>query len=234
MFNINHVAISVTDIERSIEFYKKFGFQEFKSWKAEDGSIKINMLKLNNTVLEIFCYKEDKVTLGGNNIIMKITLIRHAESVYNEKRLLQGQVDCELSKKGLKETKEKSKNFPSNFDICFCSPLKRTKQTAEILVPYLNKIYDERIIERGLGDWENTPNTDEKQFLMHNKTVPPNGETFEEFDNRILDFLEMLKKDYNNKKILIVTHGGVIYAIHRILGLKVKVIENLEMVTVNF
>ena len=58
MFNINHVAISVTDIERSIEFYKKFGFQEFKSWKAEDGSIKINMLKLNNTVLEIFCYKE--------------------------------------------------------------------------------------------------------------------------------------------------------------------------------
>lgn len=68
---------------------------------------------------------------------MKITLIRHAESVYNEKRLLQGQVDCELSKKGLKETKEKSKNFPSDFDICFCSPLKRTKQTAEILIPYL-------------------------------------------------------------------------------------------------
>ena len=58
MFKINHVAISVTDIDRSIEFYKKFGFQEFKSWKAEDNSIKINMLKLNNTVLEIFCYKE--------------------------------------------------------------------------------------------------------------------------------------------------------------------------------
>ena len=69
---------------------------------------------------------------------------------------------------------------------------------------------------------------------MHNKTVPPNGETFEEFDNRILDFLEMLKNDYNNEKILIVTHGGVIYAIHRILGLKVRAIENLEMVTVNF
>ena len=68
---------------------------------------------------------------------------------------------------------------------------------------------------------------------MHNKTVPPNGKTFEKFDSRILEFLEMIKKDYDNQKILIVTHGGVIYAIYRILGLKVKVIENLEMVTVD-
>lgn len=58
MFNVNHIAISVTDMERSVEFYKKFGFQEFKEWKAEDNSIKINMLKLNDTVLEIFCYKQ--------------------------------------------------------------------------------------------------------------------------------------------------------------------------------
>ena len=101
-----------------------------------------------------------------------------------------------------------------------------------MLVPYLNVIYDDRLIERGLGDWENTPNTDEKQFLMHNKTVPPNGETFEEFDSRILDFLEMIKHNYSEKKILVVTHGGVMYAIHRILGLKVKIIENLEMVTI--
>lgn len=60
MFNVNHIAISVTNMERSIEFYKKFGFKDFKSWKAEDESIKITMLKLNNTVLEVFCYKEYK------------------------------------------------------------------------------------------------------------------------------------------------------------------------------
>lgn len=59
MFNINHVAISVTNKEASVEFYKKFGFKEFKSWEAEDESIKIEMLKLENTVLEIFCYQEN-------------------------------------------------------------------------------------------------------------------------------------------------------------------------------
>ncbi len=58
MFNVNHIAISVIDNEESIEFYKKFGFKEFKKWRAEDESIKIDMLKLSDTVLEMFCYKE--------------------------------------------------------------------------------------------------------------------------------------------------------------------------------
>ena len=40
MFNVVHVAISVSNIEKSIDFYKKFGFKEFKSWDAEDESIK--------------------------------------------------------------------------------------------------------------------------------------------------------------------------------------------------
>lgn len=165
---------------------------------------------------------------------MRVTLIRHAESIYNKKGLLQGQIDCSLSRKGLSDTKEKSKHFRTDFDICFCSPLKRTKQTAEILVPDMDKIYDKRIIERGFGDWENTPNTDEKQFLIQNKIVPPNGETSEAFDSRILEFLEMIKNNYNDKKVLIITHRGVICAIFRILRLKVKTIENLEMVTIEF
>lgn len=58
MFNFCHVALSVTNIEKSVEFYKKFGFTEFKSYKSEDESIKITTLKLNNIVLEMFCYKE--------------------------------------------------------------------------------------------------------------------------------------------------------------------------------
>lgn len=58
MFSVNHISISVIDNKETIEFYKKFGFKEFKKWEAEDGSIKIDMLKLDDTVLEIFCYKE--------------------------------------------------------------------------------------------------------------------------------------------------------------------------------
>lgn len=57
MYSISHVALSVSDIRESIEFYEKFGFKTIKEWEATDHSLKIVHLKLNNVVLELFCYK---------------------------------------------------------------------------------------------------------------------------------------------------------------------------------
>lgn len=163
---------------------------------------------------------------------MKIYLIRHAESDYNAREILQGQQDCELSPKGLKDTIRRSLAFPNNFDVVFCSPLKRTRQTMEILLPNSEVIYDERIIERGFGDWENRPVTDERQFLLDNQVVPPNGETIEELDDRVTKFITMLRNDYKDKRILIITHAGIIYTMYRILNIPRKVVDNLEIVEI--
>ena len=54
MFNICYVAIS--NMNRSVEFYKRFGFENYKEYR--DDNLEIKTLKLNNMILEIFCYKK--------------------------------------------------------------------------------------------------------------------------------------------------------------------------------
>lgn len=165
---------------------------------------------------------------------MKITLLRHAESEYNRKGLLQGRIDCNLSRKGIEQTKEKAKNFNSqNYDICFSSPLKRTLQTAQILVPDLEIICDDRLVERSLGDWEDTPTSDEKVFLLNMDSTPPNGESSLEITKRLEGFINFLKDNYLDKRVLIISHAGIVYALQKILGLEVKPIDNLETLTIN-
>lgn len=164
---------------------------------------------------------------------MKIYLIRHAESVYNAKKLFQGRRDCELSPKGIRDTVKKASVFPSDFDVVFCSPLKRARQTREILLPDAKVIYDERIAERSFGDWETTLVTEDKLSLLDKRVTPPNGESVDELESRIIDFINMLKKDYRDKKILVVTHGGVINAIHRLLKMPFKFVGNLEIAEVD-
>lgn len=56
MFNFNHVTISVDNLEKTLQFYKKFGFEIHKEY--HDENVDIVMIKLENMVLEIFHYQE--------------------------------------------------------------------------------------------------------------------------------------------------------------------------------
>ena len=159
-----------------------------------------------------------------------ITFIRHAQTEHNINRLFHGQLDINLSEKGINDTIEKSKDFPQDFDVCFCSPLKRTKQTAEILMPNIKKNYDDRIMERNMGEWEGTIITDEKMDLLRKNETPPKGESIAQIDTRVAEFLEMLKKSYSDKNIIVITHAGIIHSIGRVLSQKIESVNHLEMI----
>lgn len=98
MFGISHVAISVSDMKKSFNFYKKFGFSEFKSYKDEN--IEIKMLKLNDMVLEMFCYKEfnklpehskelatDLKTLGTKHFALSVDSIEQGKNFVIENNI---------------------------------------------------------------------------------------------------------------------------------------------------
>lgn len=57
MFSFNHVTISVENLEKTIEFYKVFGFVIFNEYHDEE--VDIVTLKLNDITLEVFHYMDN-------------------------------------------------------------------------------------------------------------------------------------------------------------------------------
>ncbi|HVQ44875.1 MAG TPA: VOC family protein [Candidatus Saccharimonadia bacterium] len=51
-----HVAISVTNREKSVDFYKLLEFEQVHLWEAEDKTLSITHLRNGEFILELFCY----------------------------------------------------------------------------------------------------------------------------------------------------------------------------------
>ncbi|MDJ0777244.1 MAG: histidine phosphatase family protein [Gammaproteobacteria bacterium] len=84
---------------------------------------------------------------------MKLALIRHAPTDWNEVRRLQGRVDRPLSPGGRKRAQ--MHRVPVAFDRFrwYCSPLGRARETADLLgIPDYRT--DAALIEMDWGDWE--------------------------------------------------------------------------------
>ena len=158
----------------------------------------------------------------------KIYIVRHGKTDWNVKGLLQGTIDIELNEDGIKEAKKISRKIDfSKIDICLCSPLKRTRETARILVG--NKIpiiYDSMLVERSFGDYEGKPNNSdliEQQWDYKLNDSSNNIESIKICLARAKNFLDKIKKEYPNKTILIISHGAFIKALHfNIIGYNEK------------
>ena len=106
------------------------------------------------------------------------------------------------------------------FDIAFTSPLKRAKQTAEIILKdrKIPIIDEERITEIAFGAYEGSVKTawddNMKNFFSHPDLYVPaeGGETLETVLEREKDFLEELFENqrYQDSTILISTHGAAL------------------------
>ena len=64
-----------------------------------------------------------------------IYLVRHGQTNDNKNHIIQG--NKSLNRTGRKQVKETAFSLKDiKFDVCFCSPLKRTKQTAKALLKF--------------------------------------------------------------------------------------------------
>ena len=147
---------------------------------------------------------------------MKIYYVRHGQTDWNLARKMQGgETEKELNSTGIEQAKQTKKELENaKYDIVICSPMHRAIQTAEIINKDKNvqMITDERIRERKLGELEGHEITNEMEKKIWNYDLNyqiPKGENLHDFEKRILDFLNDIKKKYEGKTVLIVAHGGV-------------------------
>lgn len=152
----------------------------------------------------------------------KVTFMRHARTERNEKRQFSGQADCNTTKEGLELAKQNLNFTENDFDYYICSPLKRTVQTLNAVIPGKTPIIDKRIIERYLGEWEDMPYDSISQSLtqlyVKGYYDPPKSESYLAVTKRIQDFLMDLYKNYKpDDRILVVSHAGVLRQVRDIL-----------------
>ena len=151
-----------------------------------------------------------------------IGIMRHGRTDWNIVHKIQGRTDIPLNKEGIDSAKEaREKVLACNFDVCYVSPLKRARQTAQIVTEGtdLVPVIDERLKELGFGDFEGMEGAFGKPqhplykffFDTEHYEAKCGAESVEELMTRVESFYNDVLKALieEGKNVLIVAHGAL-------------------------
>jgi probable phosphoglycerate mutase len=157
----------------------------------------------------------DSETSGGKT---EIYLARHGQSIHNKQQIVAGQLDSELTGEGVADAQSVAKAIGrSDFDAIYCSDLKRARETAEVIVDALDLTcpltFSALLRELDYGEYTSKPVSEAFQFLDY-KVVQdrryPGGESFQDLEKRIAQFVGQFRTETEGKRTLIVAHAGSI------------------------
>lgn len=148
---------------------------------------------------------------------MILDLLRHGET--EQGGGLRGSIDDALTSAGWEQMRETARPL-SGWDAIISSPLKRCANFAAELGALHKVAVDIRpgLRELHFGEWEGRHPS---ELMVHQSTelglfwddpyafTPPAGEPVALFRQRILRTLEELDQDYHGKRLLVITHAGV-------------------------
>ncbi len=151
---------------------------------------------------------------------MDIYVLRHGETNWNRKGLLQGHTDISLNEKGrlqMRDTVKKLGRLGMEMDYIVSSPLKRARESAEIAADGLHYpkeriAVEELLTERGFGEAEGL--TIEERKTRYPDYCYPGMESGEDLIRRAGQaFRKILKDCQGAENILLVAHGAVLFAL---------------------
>lgn len=151
---------------------------------------------------------------------MDIYLLRHGETDWNKKRLLQGHTDIPLNEKGraqVDDTVRRLSELGVRMDAIVSSPLKRARETAEIAAHRLDYpkekiVVEELLMERGFGEGEGMTLDDMK--AKYPDSDCPGMESKEELVRRAGQAFQKIAHVFcDAERILLTAHGAVLFAL---------------------
>lgn len=150
---------------------------------------------------------------------MRVYILRHGETDWNEAHLFQGQTDVPLNEAGRAQARHcrafvREKRL--RFDLAYSSPLRRAMETVEIVSGFPEERIrrDPRLMEVNFGPIDGTPfERDSTQCGLLFKDpahyVPvPGAESFQEAERRLASFYLDLAAEEPAENILVGCHGA--------------------------
>ncbi len=157
----------------------------------------------------------------------KIILIRHGETLWNTESRIQGHLDSPLTQTGFSQAKNLAQRFKSEeIAALYSSDLGRAYDTAR----YISEIKGLPILvkpclrERNFGilqgvQKKNLASEYPEIFRYYQSHDPdyviPEGESIKQFSQRCVECIEKLAQQCAGKRILIITHGGVLVSLFK-------------------
>lgn len=162
---------------------------------------------------------------------LRLVLVRHASSTWNDERRIQGQLDPPLSAKGREQAERVAARFRGvAVEGFYSSDLRRAVETAAAIGRELGREPElvPELREVALGDWEGL-NRDEikarypdewERWRDHPSwDIVPGSEGTDAFEGRVGAVLDRLLARHGTGRVIVVTHGGVIQvALLRVVG----------------
>jgi broad specificity phosphatase PhoE len=170
---------------------------------------------------------------GRETQYRRVILIRHGESTANEKRLLTGRNDPDLTAHGMNQAKAAARlvhRQSLQVDTLYSSPLKRALHTARFIArrEHVNTQESELLLETHFGSWEGMTRGELIQKPLWSSYIQdpfhfqfPEGESPQDVRRRTEHFLDTLREDKGWSTAVVVTHyTPIVFFILNVLGLE--------------
>ena len=144
---------------------------------------------------------------------VKVIYFVHGTTTDNSEHKSTGWIPGELTEKGIQQSIDlKDQINLDEIDLVISSDLKRAIDSADYTFKGLKEIYhDSRIRECNYGDL-NGKDSSLVVYEDHITNPFPNGESLKDVENRVRDFCEYLKENFDGKKVAIVAHKAPQFA----------------------